>query len=134
MEIKMNTAELLSNAKRLENKILDKGYIVPSVIFKINWLGDDLSASMSYQSSSDYASAKQIFPRASLEDGWEPIIKQMDDHIDALISVSEAKKNDFIAAMGRLIDKGREIDIDIEYLNPLTEMMGKLSTNIITKE
>jgi hypothetical protein len=89
---------------------------------------------MSYQSSSDYASAKQIFPRASLEDGWEPIIKQMDDHIDALISVSEAKKNDFIAAMGRLIDKGREIDIDVEYLNPLTEMMGKLSTNIITKE
>jgi hypothetical protein len=134
MEIKMNTAELLSNAKRLENKILDKGYVSPSVTLKINWLSDDLSASMSYQSSSDYASAKQIFPRASLEDGWEPIIKQMDDHIDALISVSEAKKKDFITAMGRLIDQGRDIGMEVEFMNPLTEMMGKLSTNIITKE
>lgn len=130
----MNTAELLSNAKRLENKILDKGYVSPSVTLKINWLSDDLSASMSYQSSSDYASAKQIFPRASLEDGWEPIIKQMDDHIDALISVSEAKKKDFITAMGRLIDQGRDIGMEVEFMNPLTEMMGKLSTNIITKE
>jgi len=88
----MNAAELLSEAQRLEKKILDKGYIFPSVTFKINWLSDDLSASMSYQSSSDYASAKQIYPSASLEDGWEPMIKLMDDHIDALISVSEARK------------------------------------------
>jgi hypothetical protein len=134
MEIKMNATELLSEAKRLEKKILDKGYVSPSVTFKINWLSDDLSASMSYQSSNDYETQKNIYPSASLENGWEPMIKQMDDYIDALISVSEAKKNDFIAAMGRLIDKGREIDIDVEYLNPLTEMMGKLSTNIITKE
>ena len=130
----MNAAELLSEAQRLEKKILDKGYIVPSVTFKIHWLGDDLSASMSYQSSSDYASAKQIYPSASLEDGWELIISRLDNHIDALISVSEAKKKDFITAMGRLIDQGREIGMEVEYMNPLTEMMGKLSTNIITKE
>ena len=130
----MNAAELLSEAKRLEKKILDKGYVSPSVTFKIHWLSDDLSASMSYQSSSDYASAKQIYPSASLEDGWELIISRLDDHIDALISVSEAKKNDFIAAMGRLIDQGRDIGMEVEYMNPLTEMMGKLSTNIITKE
>ena len=130
----MNATELLSEAKRLEKKILDKGYVSPSVTFKINWLSDDLSASMSYQSSNDYETQKNIYPSASLENGWEPMIKQMDDHIDALISVKEARKKEFISAMGRLIDKGREIDIDVEYLNPLTEMMGKLSTNIITKE
>jgi len=130
----MNAAELLSEAQRLEKKILDKGYIVPSVTFKINWLGDDLSASLSYQVNSDYESARRLYPKGSLGNDWGPVIKQMDDHIDALISVREAKKNEFIAAMGRLIDKGREIDIDVEYMNPLTEMMGKLSTNIITKE
>jgi len=130
----MNAAELLSEAKRLEKKILDKGYVSPSVTLKINWLSDDLSASMSYQSSGDYQSSKSVYPCGSLADGWVPIIQKMDEHIDALTSVSEAKKNDFIAAMGRLIDQGREIDIDVDFLNPLTEMMGKLSTNIITKE
>jgi len=130
----MNAAELLSEAQRLEKKILDKGYIVPSVNFKINWLGDDLSASLSYQVNGDYESKKHVYPKASLENGWGPVIKQMDDHIDAMISVREARKNEFISAMGRLIDKGREIDIDVEFMNPLTEMMGKLSTNIITKE
>ena len=49
-------------------------------------------------------------------------------------SILDAKKEAFIAAVGRLIDQGRDIGIDIEYMNPLTEMMGKLSTNIITKE
>ena len=28
----------------------------------------------------------------------------------------------------------RDIGIEVEFMNPLTEMMGKLSTNIITKE
>jgi hypothetical protein len=36
--------------------------------------------------------------------------------------------------MGRLIDQGRDIGMEVEFMNPLTEMMGKLSTNIITKE
>jgi hypothetical protein len=44
------------------------------------------------------------------------------------------KKKDFITSMGRLIDQGREIGMQMEFMNPLTEMMGKLSTNIITKE
>ena len=44
------------------------------------------------------------------------------------------KKKDFITAMGRLIDQGRDIGMEVEFMNPLTEMMGKLSTNIITKE
>ena len=35
------------------------------------------------------------------------------------------------AQLGRLIDSGRAIGKDVQFLNPLTAMMEKLSTNII---
>jgi hypothetical protein len=130
----MNIEQLLSAASRIEGLLVEKGYIAPSVTFRINWMGHDLCGSLSYQVSESISSEKNMFPKATAADGWEPIIAIMEDHINSLIPIKEAKNNEFIAAIGRLIDQGREIDIDVEYLNPLTEMMGKLSTNILTDQ
>lgn len=52
--------------------------------------------------------------------------------IKALPSLKEAKLHAFMADLGRLIDDGRSVGIDVEYLNPLTETMKRLSENIIT--
>jgi hypothetical protein len=52
--------------------------------------------------------------------------------INNLPSVKEAKLHAFMADLGRVIDAGREQGIDVEYLNPLTETMKRLSENIIT--
>ena len=38
----------------------------------------------------------------------------------------------FMRDLGKLIDDGRKIGIEIEYLNPLVESMKRLSENIIT--
>jgi hypothetical protein len=37
----------------------------------------------------------------------------------------------FTAALGRLIDQGRDLGIEVEFLNPLTQMMEKLATNAL---
>ncbi len=132
--ITMNIEKLISEASRLEGLLIEKGYISPSVTFRINWMGHDLCGSLNYRVSDDFGSEKTMYPTGNAAEGWEPIIAAMEDHINSLIAIKEAKKNEFIAAIGRLIDQGREIDIDVEYLNPLTEMMGKLSTNIITNQ
>lgn len=52
--------------------------------------------------------------------------------ITALPDAKIAKLHDFMGQLGKVIDSGRELGIDVEYLNPLTETMKRLSENIIT--
>ena len=44
----------------------------------------------------------------------------------------QAKLHDFMAALGSVIDIGRENGIDADFLNPLVASMKKLSENAIT--
>ncbi len=48
--------------------------------------------------------------------------------------LEQQKLNDFMAALGTVIDLGRKHGIDAEYLNPLTASMKKLSENVITDQ
>ena len=129
----MNAAEIHTALKAIEATISDKGYYDPRATLKVNWVGYDLTLVLEYRSSS-WANVKTDFIHADIEDGIDGIIAKAVKRVAEIASIEEQKKNDFIAAMGRLIDQGREIGMEVEYMNPLTEMMGKLSTNIITKE
>lgn len=53
------------------------------------------------------------------------------DWIDAIPSEDERKHKAFTAALGRLIDQGRDVGIEVDFLNPLTAMMEKLATNAL---
>lgn len=129
----MNAAEIHTTMKAMEAAISDKGYYAPLVCLKVNWVGYDLTLSLEYRSSS-WTNVKTEFIHAEIGDGIDGIIAKGVKFIAEMTSIEDQKKKDFIAAIGRLIDQGREIGVDVDYMNPLTEMMGKLSTNIITKE
>lgn len=46
----------------------------------------------------------------------------------------QAKLNDFMTALGAVIDIGRQHGIEADYLNPLVASMKKLSENVITDQ
>jgi len=133
MEIKMNAAEIKVALKAIEASISDKGYYDPRATLKVNWVGYDLTIHLEYKSST-WANVKSEFIHTDIEVGIDGIIEKAVRHVAEIASIEDQKRNDFITAMGRLIDQGRDIGMEVEFMNPLTEMMGKLSTNIITKE
>jgi hypothetical protein len=45
-----------------------------------------------------------------------------------------ARLHDFMKHLGSVIDTGRSLGIDIEYINPLTETMKRLSENALTRQ
>lgn len=51
--------------------------------------------------------------------------------IQSIPTQAEREHNAFIRQVGRLIDSGREVGIDVAFLNPLTDMMRKLSENVL---
>lgn len=54
--------------------------------------------------------------------------------ITALPDAKTARLHDFMGQLGKMIDAGRDLGIDVEYLNPLTDTMRRLSENILTHQ
>lgn len=54
--------------------------------------------------------------------------------ITALPDAKTARLHDFMGQLGKVIDAGRDLGIDVGYLNPLTDTMKRLSENIITHQ
>lgn len=51
-----------------------------------------------------------------------------------LPSPEQARLNEFLGALGKVIDLGKQHGIEADYLNPLVASMKKLSENIITDQ
>ena len=60
------------------------------------------------------------------------------DKADAFVasqpSPEQAKQTDFMAALGATIALGNKYNIEVEFLNPLTATMKRLSENVITDQ
>lgn len=54
------------------------------------------------------------------------------DFIEAMPEPEQRKLNEFMGALGKVIDLGRERGIEVGFVNPLVETMKKLSENALT--
>ena len=67
-------------------------------------------------------------------DTAEEALAAIDKHIAELKTPDQVKREDFLAALGRVIDKGRDAGIEVGFMNPLEQTMKDLSENIITDQ
>lgn len=129
----MNPVEIKLEIERLEAVAAAKGYYLPKITLRLNWVGYELNADIEVRPDAN-ATNKSEWIYATYEDGFAVLLQRVEAKINSLPSIEDAKRDAFIAAVGRLIDQGKDIGIDVKFLNPLTKMMEKLSTNIITKQ
>lgn len=127
----MNPTDILIEAIRLENLMTSKGFTAAKVEISVNFSVRELTANISYKAG--YA-PEYKFIHGDAADGFEALISKAEEYINSLKSVHEIAKDAFIASLGRLIDQGREVGVEVDFLNPLTDMMAKLSSNIIIKQ
>lgn len=129
----MTPAEIKAECERLAAVIADKGYYMPHVTVYLNWVGYDITVNVSWRTSA-HSLSQDKFLHGKCEEGFDGMLGQADDFVSTMKSIADAQRDAFIAAVGKLIEQGRDIGMEVEFLNPLTAMMSKLSTNIITKE
>ena len=129
----MNPVEIKLEIERLEAVAAAKGYYLPKITLRLNWVGYELNAGIEVRTDAN-ANTKNEWIYATYEDGFAVLLQRVEAKITSLPSIEDAKRDAFIASVGRLIDQGKDIGIDVKFLNPLTKMMEKLSTNIITKQ
>lgn len=124
----MYATDILRAITRLEKLLSNKGFTAPKIEITVGFSTRELTANISYKAGSE---VQYKFIHLEADDGFEGLIADTEDYINGLKSVSDILKENFIAAVGRLIDQGREIGVEVEFLNPLTTMMDKLSSNIL---
>ena len=117
-------------------------------LISLNMWGDGYSAvrfEIEYKASDDYNATYETFKRSLTHDEMNELLTEpglltakldewfADAHtwIDAIPTADERAHQAFTASLGRLIDQGRDIGIEVDFLNPLTAMMTKLATNAL---
>jgi hypothetical protein len=127
----MNPVEILREINRLEGLMVSKGFTAAKVEISVGFSIRELTANLCYKAGNE-----QIYKFIHVEalDGFDGLISDVEEYIEKQKSVLEIQQDAFVAAVGRLIDQGKEIGVDVKFLNPLTEMMDQLSFNIITDQ
>lgn len=107
--------------------------------------GDGITAirfEVEYRETPDYSSERHEFvmrvTHSEIEndsfdlDVWlDGVMRDAMGFIQSIPTQAEREHNAFIRQVGRLIDSGRAAGIDVDFLNPLTDMMRKLSENVL---
>lgn len=129
----MTPAKIGEECLRIETFLRGKGYYMPKVTVYVNWIGYEMTICVETRTDA-YASCKNHFVHGTYESGFEELFDKAQSYAESMKSIEDAKRDAFIAAVGKLIDQGREIGVEVDFLNPLTEMMTKLSSNILEKK
>ena len=114
----------------------------PSVELSM-WTGGHTAVrfEVSYRETEEFGSKRHEFVRKLTKDEMDELYSgdhwldraTQDAHawISDIPSLEEREHQQFTAALGRLIDQGRDLGIGVDFLNPLTQMMEKLATNAL---
>ena len=80
--------------------------------------------------SAAYGNESEWVAADTIVDAFEAAAK----FIAARPSVEQARLAEFMRALGKAVDIGKEYGIEADYLNPLVASMKKLSENVITDQ
>ena len=64
----------------------------------------------------------------------EDALAALDKHIADLKTPEQEQRDEFLKALGRVIDQGRDAGIEVGFMNPLVQAMKDLSENILTDQ
>lgn len=120
----MTIDEIYAAINPLPALLSAKGLVRPSVDFRIE-ANAGVSITMKYN---DWEQHFECF----LGNTFDQALSKAVAHIQELPTAEQAKLNNFMGKLGKLIDVGKDDGIEIAYLNPLLESMKKLSENVIT--
>lgn len=112
--------------------LLAKGKVKPDVSFDI-----EANAQLRLRISWVKCAARNEWDRdyhCDTGNTFEEVISKALQFINALPDAKTARLHDFMGQLGKVIDSGRELGINVDYLNPLTDTMKRLSENILTHQ
>jgi hypothetical protein len=127
----MTVEELQAAINDLAKRVEEKGFALPGAYSMIRANGSEGVALQAkddkyehIQSSIYHAKGDTLAEKLADAAAW----------IEAQPDPDTRHLHDFMSALGRVIDNGRALGIDVPYLSPLEATMKALSENILTDQ
>jgi hypothetical protein len=129
----METTDIQKRIDKMPAKMSAKGLYFPSAEFVLEANGGCRVAIRYYKTledKSNYRGTCEWFRDGSIADQLDAA----DKFITALPSKDEVRFNEFMGALGSVIDLGKKNGIEVEFLNPLVAIMKTLSKNALADQ
>lgn len=129
----MNTNEIQARIDRMPAALNVKGRREPEVMYWINANSHSQVVIQWKNSKADSWGSKVDF-NVIRGETVEELLDNADAFIAAMPSPEAARMAEFTEALAGVIELGRQNGIDVEFVNPLTEAMKRLSENALTHQ
>jgi len=129
-----NLYDLNDRLEHLEIALGEKGVKSPEVTAKINWCGRPFTLKVEYVDDGRWEDTSfRVYDLSENADySVEDALVDAETWIAQVPDAETRAHERFVKSVARVIDEGRELGIDVDFLNPLSEMMKKLSENVLT--
>jgi len=123
--------EMMDGLEALKAGLSAKGLIGPEVSLQLStseW--SPIRLEMHYKVRDDSTYTYETFKATAiheLSDAFEKATK----FVAELKSKEELEHEEFMAMLGRVMDRARDLGMDEDFINPLTSMMKKLASNAL---
>ena len=91
-----------------------------------------VSAQWERSDGGDYSNYEHFY--FDTPSGISAALDSADAWISELPSIEKANMQEFMSALGAVVEKGKSLNIDIDFVNPLVETMKRLSKNALTDQ
>ena len=126
-----NALELSIAVKAIQARLKSREFIDPEVTLSIStkdWRTVCIETSFKVRDDSTYT-YKTFY-------GDDPgqidkVLTEVHTYVEGLKSKAELEHEEFMAMLGRVMDRAKDLGMDEDFINPLTSMMKKLSSNAL---
>jgi len=126
----MNVEQIQARLAAIIIAMMGKGLRNPTALFQIK--GDERFM-VGMSSGGGYGELDHWYDYP-MGDDPEDAFSKAEAIITAMPDANTRNMQVFMGALGKVIDLGRDNGIELDFLNPLTETMKRLSENVITDQ
>jgi hypothetical protein len=126
----MTEAEMQKRANLVAAAMLAKGMRAPQATVMLKSEGEPCVHIAWADKNQRYGESYDSFVGVSAEAAFVATEQFVADRPSA----EQAKLNEFMSAVGKAIDIGKENGVEVDFLNPLVATMKRLSENVITHD
>jgi hypothetical protein len=129
--MKMNEEEIKSALDGIVKQALAKGMKQPDATFRVRTAVEEYSIEVTYYTDEHDEKAGEYKWKWLHGATAREALSAARDFVASYPSIEERRRATFTRALAKTIELGKAQDIDVKILNPLVELMEKLSANAI---
>jgi hypothetical protein len=120
-----------TSALTIQSRLKTREFIDPEVTFSVStkdWRRMSLDISFKVRDDSTYTYKTFYGEDAAKAD---ELFTEAHTYIEGLKSKAELEHEEFMAMLGRVMDRAKDMGLDEHFINPLTAVMTQLATNAL---